>query len=106
VVIVTLLLLLSLYLMSSATENSATFDQRYVVLLGINMLGLMMLVLLIAANAWRLIQNYRRAAPGSRLTVRLLSMFILIEKLHTLLLTPMKVQEQDQVSVLWHIEGS
>lgn len=78
VVIVTLLLLLSLYLMSSATENSATFDQRYVVLLGINMLGLMMLVLLIATNAWRLVQNYRRAAPGSRLTVRLLSMFILI----------------------------
>ena len=78
VVIVTLLLLLSLYLMSSATENSATFDRRYVILLGINALGLMMMVLLIAANAWRLFQNYRRAAPGARLTVRLLSMFVLI----------------------------
>jgi nitrogen fixation/metabolism regulation signal transduction histidine kinase len=78
VVIVTLLLLLSLYLMSSATENSATFDQRYVILLGINALGLVMLVMLIAASAWRLFQNYRLGAPGSRLTVRLLSMFVLI----------------------------
>lgn len=77
-VIVALLLLLSLYMMSSATENSATFDQRYVILLGINILGLIMLLLLIGTNAWHLIQNYRSATPGSRLTARMLSMFVLI----------------------------
>jgi PAS domain S-box-containing protein len=78
VVIVTLLLLLSLYLMSSATEGSARFDQQYLALLIINVVGLIMLLLLIGANGWRLIQQYRNAVPGARLTVRLLRMFIII----------------------------
>ncbi|MGD8998910.1 MAG: ATP-binding protein [Granulosicoccaceae bacterium] len=78
VVIVSLLLLLSLYLMSSATENSARFDEQYLALLIINAVGLIMLVLLIGASGWRLVQQYRNAVPGARLTVRLLRMFVII----------------------------
>jgi nitrogen fixation/metabolism regulation signal transduction histidine kinase len=72
------LLLLSLYLMSGATDDSATFNQQYDILLLTNIIGLSMLVAMISANIYRLYLRYKRSAPGSRLTTRLLSMFIVI----------------------------
>jgi len=72
------LLLLSLYLMSGATDDSATFNQQYDILLITNIIGLAMLVAMIAANAYRLYIRYKRSAPGSRLTTRLLTLFIVI----------------------------
>jgi len=72
------LLLFSLYLMSGATEDSASFNRQYVLLLITNLIGLAMLLGMIAANGWRLYQRYRKAEPGSRLTTRLLAMFVVI----------------------------
>ncbi len=76
--VLSVLLLLSLYLMSGATDDSATFNQQYDILLITNIIGLTMLVAMIGANIYRLYLRYKRSAPGSRLTTRLLSMFIVI----------------------------
>lgn len=72
------LLLLSLYLMSGATDDSATFNRQYEILLITNIIGLTLLVIMIGANAYRLYLRYKRGAPGSRLTTRLLTLFIVI----------------------------
>jgi nitrogen fixation/metabolism regulation signal transduction histidine kinase len=55
-----LLLLLSLALMTAATENSTAFGQLYVWLLLFNGLGIALLVALIAANLWHLVRQRRR----------------------------------------------
>ncbi|MCC6302271.1 MAG: HAMP domain-containing protein [Gammaproteobacteria bacterium] len=72
------LLLVSLYLMSAATQNSEEFGRLYFSLLLINILGLVTLVVLIGANLARLIRQYRKGAAGSRLTVRLVVMFVIL----------------------------
>ena len=53
------LLLVSLYLMSSATQNSAQFGQIYSYLLALNVLELIVLVGLITINLRRLRHQYR-----------------------------------------------
>lgn len=54
------LLLVSLVLLTAATENSAAFGQLYVWLLLLNGLGIALLVVLIGTNLWRLVRQRRR----------------------------------------------
>ena len=70
-----LLILGSLFLLSTTTENSAAFDRLHVWLLLLNVAGAVVLTVLIAYNLTKLVSQYRRSAPGSRLTARLVSMF-------------------------------
>ena len=72
------LLLGSLYLMSSATQNSEQFDRLYIPLLAVNMLELLVLAGLILTNVGRLLRQYRNHATGSRLTVRLVVLFVVL----------------------------
>ncbi|MBK8164264.1 MAG: HAMP domain-containing protein [Gammaproteobacteria bacterium] len=72
------LLLVSLYMMSAATQNSEEFGRLYFSLLLINILGLVALVILIGTNLARLVRQYRKGAAGSRLTVRLVVMFVIL----------------------------
>jgi len=78
IAIVVVLLLSSLYLMSIATHNSLLFGRLYSVLLGINLLATILLVGLIAKSVWLLIQQYRQGKTGSRLTTRLVVMFVIL----------------------------
>lgn len=78
VVLIAALLLGSLYLMSVATENSAAFGRLYSLLFVINLVGLIILVWLIVANMQRLLRQYRLRAMGSRLTARLVVIFVLL----------------------------
>ncbi|RFA24762.1 two-component sensor histidine kinase [Alkalilimnicola ehrlichii] len=71
-----ILLLVSLFLLSRASENSVRFDRLYGWLLLINSVALVLLVALIGANLWRLVRQYRSARAGSRLTARLLLMLV------------------------------
>lgn len=71
-------LLLSLLLLSQATQNSATFGRLHMWLLFINSATLIVLVGLILVNLWRLALQYRAGAAGSRLTARLVIMVILL----------------------------
>jgi nitrogen fixation/metabolism regulation signal transduction histidine kinase len=78
IILLLVLLLGSLYLMSGATENSEQFSRIYIPLLIINTLVLLLLVGLIAVNLGRLVRQYRSRATGSRLTARLVVMFVVL----------------------------
>jgi len=73
-----LFLVLSLSLLSTATENSLQFGRMHLALVVINALGLIVLVGLIGVNFIRLIRNYNRNVVGSRLTARLVFMFVIL----------------------------
>ena len=72
------LLLVSLYLMGRATQNSEEFGRLYVLLLAVNVFLLILLVVLIGANMLRLWRQYRAQATGVRLTLRLVVMFVVL----------------------------
>ena len=78
VVVLFLLLIFSLYMMSAATENSERFGRIYLTLLFINIMALIMLLVLISANLVRLVRQYHNGATGSRLTLRLVVVFVVI----------------------------
>ena len=78
ILLLIVLLLGSLYLMSSATQNSEQFSRFYIPMLMINMLELLILAGLIMVNLGRLIRQYRNHATGSRLTVRLVVLFVVL----------------------------
>lgn len=64
-----------LFLLASASENSAFFDQHYSWLLGLNALVAVALLGLVATLLIRLIKRYRKGRFGSRLMARLVMMF-------------------------------
>ena len=78
IAVAVVLLLTSLYLMSVATHNSLLFGRLYSLLLGINFLATILLVALIGKSVWHLIQQYRQGKTGSRLTTRLVVMFVVL----------------------------
>jgi nitrogen fixation/metabolism regulation signal transduction histidine kinase len=67
-----------LFLLASASENSALFDQHYPWLLGLNALVAIALLILVVLLLTRLYKRYRRGKFGSRLLARLVLMFALI----------------------------
>jgi nitrogen fixation/metabolism regulation signal transduction histidine kinase len=76
-----ILLLVSLHLMSSAVQNSAELSRYFVPLLIFNLAGMFVLIVLISYNSIRLIRQYLRHSAGSRLTLRMVLIFILISLL-------------------------
>lgn len=78
VAIVVILLFTSLYLMSVATHNSVLFGRLYSILLGVNLFATFLLIVLIGKSVWHLIQQYRQGRTGSRLTTRLVVMFVIL----------------------------
>jgi len=68
-------LLVTLHLMSSAVQNSATLSRLFIPLLLFSVVGLAILLVLIVANLVELVQQYRRREPGARLTARLVVIF-------------------------------
>jgi nitrogen fixation/metabolism regulation signal transduction histidine kinase len=77
IVLLSLGLLLSLYLLSSATEASADFDRLFSVLIVVNVVVAVVLIAMIASNLYRLVKHYRQGVSGSRITVRLVSAFVI-----------------------------
>ncbi|MDR9437077.1 MAG: ATP-binding protein [Thiohalophilus sp.] len=78
IIILFVLLLTSLYMMSGATHNSALFGKLYSLMLGINLLAIGLLLVLIGKSLWQLVQQYRKRDTGTRLTARLVVMFIIL----------------------------
>jgi two-component system, NtrC family, nitrogen regulation sensor histidine kinase NtrY len=72
------LLLVSLSFMSDATHNSERFGEMYSILLMVNAAGLVVLGALVVANIVRLIRQQRLKVPGSRMTSRLVIMFVIL----------------------------
>jgi len=71
-------LLLSLYLLSSATENSAAIGPYYSWLLLGNALGLLVLTGMLGYQLYRLALEYRQRRGGIRLTLRMITMFVIL----------------------------
>lgn len=78
VVMLSMLMLASLIMMTEALSDSARFGRLFSLLLLINVLGLVTFVVLIAANIRRLIRQLRKREPGSRLTLRMVSLFTIL----------------------------
>ncbi|MDD5321029.1 MAG: ATP-binding protein [Methylococcales bacterium] len=72
------LILLSLQLMSSATQESSELSAMYSWLLLVNVLGSVVLLILVVANIYSLIQHTKRREAGSRLTARMVSLFVVL----------------------------
>ncbi|MEX0431409.1 sensor histidine kinase [Spiribacter insolitus] len=77
-ILLSVLLILSLYLLSAATENSVRFGRLYLWLLLINGVVLVALLGLIVNNLWRLVRSVRARETGSRLTLRLMALFVVL----------------------------
>ncbi|MCZ6882747.1 MAG: ATP-binding protein [Gammaproteobacteria bacterium] len=76
--VVVILLMVSLYAISDATSNSATFGKYYLWLISFNLMGLVALLVLIAYNVYKLSVQYRLKTIGSRLTARMMGVFVLL----------------------------
>ena len=67
-----------LWLLSQTTQQATEFDRLHDWLLGLNIIGVAVLLVLLGYNLVRLISQYRRRLPGSRLTSRLVAVFALL----------------------------
>ena len=73
-----ILLVVSLYAISDATSNSANFGKYYTWLVFFNAIGLIALIGLIVYNVFKLVIQYRLKTIGSRLTARMIGVFVLL----------------------------
>jgi nitrogen fixation/metabolism regulation signal transduction histidine kinase len=67
--------LVALYLLGSAAQNSAKFDRWLPWILLVNISGMLTLFVLLATKLFRLVRDYRRHVPGSRLKGRTVAIF-------------------------------
>ncbi len=65
----------SLYLLAETTQNWAQFSRTHEAMLLINGVGVLLLLVLIGGNLFRLVSDYRQLVPGSRLRARMVTMF-------------------------------
>ncbi|HET7922873.1 MAG TPA: ATP-binding protein [Gammaproteobacteria bacterium] len=87
-----LVMLLSLVLLSRSTQNSASFESLHLWLLLLNVVAALVLLVVIAWNLYRLIRQYRRNVTGSRLTTRLVVMFVVLAIAPVLLVYGFSIQ--------------
>ncbi len=76
--VLSVLLLAAFIMMNAASQNSALFGRLYSLLLLVNIFGVVVLLALILLNVFHLVEQYRARVMGTRLTVRLLIMFIVL----------------------------
>ena len=76
-------LLISLYLMSHATQASSKFNETFTSLVLLNIAGALFLFALLVSNIKWLWKQYRKHAIGSRLTVRIVVLFLAISVIPT-----------------------
>ncbi|MDD5277274.1 MAG: ATP-binding protein [Methylovulum sp.] len=72
------LILLSLQLMSSATQESSELGEMYFWLLVVNASGSVVLLWLVGANIYTLTKQLKKREAGSLLTTRMVSLFVVL----------------------------
>jgi nitrogen fixation/metabolism regulation signal transduction histidine kinase len=72
------LLLAALHLMSSAVQNTEELNRLFIPLLLFTLAGMLLLVVLVLVNVVSLVKRYRGREAGSRLTLRLVIIFVAI----------------------------
>ncbi|MFV2056009.1 MAG: ATP-binding protein [Thiohalomonadales bacterium] len=78
VIIMALFVVLSMTLLSHATENSSQFGRMHLALVVVNFLGMFLLLGLIGANTLRLLRQLKRHTVGSKLTTRMVLLFVVL----------------------------
>ena len=78
VAIMAVFMVMSMALLSAATENSSQFGRMHLVLVVINVLGLIILVGLIGVNLIKVLSQLRRKVTGARLAARLMVIFVIL----------------------------
>jgi len=73
-----LLWFVALLLFTRVTENSDDFARLHNWIVPINSIGIAVLLVLIVINLARLIRDYRRHVPGSRLRARMIGVLVLV----------------------------
>ncbi len=92
VFIILLILFFSLRMLSSSTMDAEQFQQFYYLLLTVNLVILSMLVFLIARQAWRLLLQLRQHVAGSKLTLRMVIIFVSLAVLPALVVYSFSIQ--------------
>jgi nitrogen fixation/metabolism regulation signal transduction histidine kinase len=90
--ILSVVLVVSLGMMTAATQNSALFGDLYSLLLIVNILGVTLLLALILMSVYRLVRQFRARIMGSRLTLRLFGLFGLLSVIPVLVVYLFSVQ--------------
>ncbi len=78
VVALLLLLLVALHLLSGAVQNAEALNRWFLPLLGFILFGLIGLLVVVIVNVVRLVISYRQEAAGSRLTLRMVALFVAV----------------------------
>lgn len=82
----------SLLLLAQTVENTGDFERLHNWILLLNAVGVVLLLVLISGNIYRLVRDYRKHALGSRLKARMVSMFVLLAVVPLLLVYYFSVQ--------------
>lgn len=77
-IIVAFFVILSMTLLSHATENASKFGRLHLALVVVNIIGMLVLIGLIGANMMRLIRQLRRRSIGSKLTSKMVLIFVIL----------------------------
>ncbi|MFW5451524.1 MAG: ATP-binding protein [Methylophagaceae bacterium] len=72
------LLLALAYLLSSATADSSRLNDLFLIIFSLGILSLILLTALLARSLHRLYRDLKNKEAGSRLTIRLVSLFVLL----------------------------
>lgn len=72
------LIMLSLHLMSTATQDASGLGEMYSWLVLVNSIGSVLLLALVAANVLELVRQVRKRKAGARLTLRMVFLFVLL----------------------------
>jgi nitrogen fixation/metabolism regulation signal transduction histidine kinase len=77
-IVLSVILLATSFMFTSAVQQEGLFGRYYTALLVFNVAGVLILTILISANIWRLMRQFRAQILGSRLTLRLIVTFSLL----------------------------
>ncbi len=72
------LILVSLHLMSSASQESSELNEMYSWIFLVNLLGSVILLVLVGVNVISLFEQLKKREAGSRLTARMVFLFVLL----------------------------
>ncbi len=82
----------SLLLLAQTVQNTGHFERLHNWILLLNAVGVVLLIVLIGGNIYRLVRDYRKHALGSRLKARMVSMFVMLAVVPLLLVYYFSVQ--------------
>ncbi len=73
-----LLLLILAYMLSAATQDTSRLNDLFLYIFGLGLVCLLLLAGILTRGLYRLYRDFKRKAPGSRLTLKLVSLFVLL----------------------------